>query len=59
MNTPTEMPKGLLARACWAAENTPDSRNRAADFYRALAIFFVILGHWLLVAPPVIRGGRA
>ena len=57
MNTLSKPPKGLLARARWAAENTPASRNRAADFYRALAISFVILGHWLLVAP-VIRGGE-
>ena len=57
MSASEDMPKGLLARARWAAENTPASRNRAADFYRALAIFFVILGHWLLVAP-VIRGGE-
>lgn len=57
MSTLSSPPKGLLARARWAAENTPASRNRAADFYRALAISFVILGHWLLVAP-VIRGGE-
>ncbi|NNE87478.1 MAG: acyltransferase [Silicimonas sp.] len=55
--TPTEMPKGMMARARWAAENTPASRNRAVDLYRAIAITFVILGHWLLVAP-VIRGGE-
>ncbi len=44
------MPKGLWLRAKWAAENTPDSRNRAIDLYRAIAISFVIFGHWLLVA---------
>lgn len=55
--TPTEMPKGMLARARWAAENTPATRNRAVDLYRAIAISFVILGHWLLVAP-VMRGGE-
>lgn len=53
----TEMPKGMMARARWAAENTPAARNRAVDLYRAIAISFVILGHWLLVAP-VIRGGE-
>ena len=53
----TEMPKGMLARARWAAKNTPATRNRAVDLYRAIAITFVILGHWLLVAP-VIRGGE-
>ncbi len=55
--TMTPMPKGMLARARWAAENTPDKRNRAVDLYRAIAISFVVLGHWLLVAP-VIRGGE-
>ena len=54
--TVTEMPKGgMLAKARWAAENTPASRNRAVDLYRAIAILFVVLGHWLLVAP-VLRG---
>lgn len=45
-----KMPKGLFAAARWAAERTPESRNRAVDLYRAIAIIFVILGHWLLVA---------
>lgn len=45
-----DMPKGLWPRAKWAAENTPEARNRAIDLYRAIAISFVILGHWLLVA---------
>lgn len=48
-----DMPKGLLARARWAAENTPEKRNRAVDLYRAVAICFVVLGHWLLVAPVI------
>lgn len=47
------VPRGMWARALWAAENTPKNRNRAVDFYRALAISFVILGHWLLVAPVI------
>ena len=55
MTTSQDMPKGMMARAIWAAENTPEKRNRAVDFYRALAISFVILGHWFLVAP-VMRG---
>ncbi len=56
--TPMEMPKGgMLAKARWAAVNTPATRNRAVDLYRAVAILFVVLGHWLLVAP-VIRGGE-
>ena len=53
----TERPRGVLTRARWAAENTPETRNRAADLYRAIAICFVVLGHWLLVAP-IIRDGE-
>ena len=54
----TEMPKGgMQAKARWAAEKTPASRNRAVDLYRAVAISFVVLGHWLLVSP-VVRGGE-
>ncbi len=45
-----DMPSGLWPKAKWAAENTPEARNRAIDLYRAIAILFVILGHWLLVA---------
>lgn len=51
------MPKGMLAAARWAAERTPESRNRAVDLYRAIAILFVILGHWLLVAA-FVRDGQ-
>ena len=29
------------------AESTPDSRNRIVDFWRVIAIGFVVLGHWL------------
>ena len=48
--TSDEMPKGIWARAKWAARHTPDNRNRSVDLYRAIAISFVIFGHWLLVA---------
>ncbi len=41
----------MLEKAREAARLTPASRNRAADFYRTLAICFVVLGHWMLVAP--------
>ena len=41
----------MMAKAREAARLTPASRNRAADFYRTLAICFVVLGHWMLVAP--------
>jgi peptidoglycan/LPS O-acetylase OafA/YrhL len=29
------------------AEATPESRNRVVDFWRALAILVVVMGHWL------------
>lgn len=59
MSSPTvhEMPGGMMARVLWAAKDTPDNRNRAVHFYRDLAISFVILGHWFLVAP-VLRSGE-
>ncbi|MDU8911439.1 acyltransferase [Aestuariicoccus sp. MJ-SS9] len=40
-----------MTRAREAARLTPKNRNRAADFFRVLAICFVVLGHWILVAP--------
>ncbi len=52
-----QQPKGMLAAARWAAERTPANRNRAVDLYRAIAIMFVILGHWLLVAAVVRNDG--
>ena len=55
MSDSEQMPKGMMARARWAAERTPETRNRAVDFYRAVAIMFVVLGHWLLVAPVIIN----
>jgi hypothetical protein len=54
--TPPPMPSGLIARARWAAGQTPPTRNRAVDLYRAIAIGFVIFGHWLLIAPWVVNG---
>ena len=46
----------MLQKAREAARLTPASRNRAADFYRTIAICFVVLGHWMLVAPYVPAG---
>ncbi|MDF2757420.1 MAG: Acyltransferase family protein [Thermomicrobiales bacterium] len=40
-------------RAKAAADRTPETRNRAVDFYRAVSIGAVVLGHWLLAAPHV------
>jgi len=48
--------KRMLIQAQDAERQTPASRNRTADFYRALAICFVVLGHWLMIAPFVQYG---
>lgn len=37
-------------------EQTPEDRNRYADFLRALAILVVVLGHWLLAYISVENG---
>lgn len=39
------------------AAATPDTRNRVVDFYRAIAIGVVVLGHWLMAAV-VVRDGE-
>ena len=39
------------------AAATPDTRNRVVDFYRAVAIAVLVLGHWLMAAV-VVRDGR-
>jgi fucose 4-O-acetylase-like acetyltransferase len=39
------------------AEKTPATRNRSADFLRAVSILVVVLGHWLLAAPWVDSSG--
>jgi fucose 4-O-acetylase-like acetyltransferase len=33
------------------AASTPESRNRYVDFLRAVSIFAVVFGHWLMAAP--------
>lgn len=38
----------LWHKAQSLADNTPATRNRYVDFLRALSIFFVIIGHWLI-----------
>ena len=42
---------GLWHQANKLAIQTPSSRNRAADFFRASSIIVVIVGHWLMAAP--------
>jgi Acyltransferase family len=38
------------------AQNTPDARNRYADFLRAFSILGVVFGHWMASAPYVRDG---
>jgi surface polysaccharide O-acyltransferase-like enzyme len=38
------------------AEQTPEDRNRAVDFLRAVSILVVVVGHWVMAAPQVVGG---
>ena len=49
--------KNIWQQAKHLADQTPDSRNRYVDFLRALSIFAVVFGHWLMAAPYVNGGG--
>jgi hypothetical protein len=46
------------SRAAELAAKTPESRNRAVDFFRAVSILCVIVGHWTAAAPYVNAEGR-
>ena len=48
---------GLWHQANTLAIQTPSSRNRAADFFRASSIIVVIVGHWLMAAPFIDSSG--
>jgi fucose 4-O-acetylase-like acetyltransferase len=39
------------------ARQTPLTRNRYVDLLRAVSIFVVVLGHWLMAAPQVVGDG--
>ena len=49
--------QNIWAQAKSLAGKTPDSRNRYVDFLRAVSIFAVVFGHWLMAAPYVNGGG--
>ena len=57
-SSPAEAPRrrGLWQQAKAMAEQTPAERNRYVDFLRALSIFAVIFGHWLVAATQVQDG---
>lgn len=45
-----------MKRSAWQqaqhlAAQTPDSRNRAVDFLRAVSILVVVFGHWIMASP--------
>lgn len=42
---------GIWEQAGALAAQTPEQRNRYADFLRAASIFAVVFGHWLVGAP--------
>src|SRR5215510_2257557 len=42
--------RGLASMVRDLAVRTPDSRERSADMWRALAICLVVLGHWFVIA---------
>lgn len=45
--TSTTMQETTRASVAAAADATPSDRNRAVDFYRALAMTMVAVGHWM------------
>jgi len=49
--------RGLTSMVRDMAVRTPESRERSADMWRALAICLVVLGHWFVVAVTY-RDGR-
>ena len=49
--TAAQRKRTLWSMAREMAEQTPESRNRYVDFLRAVSIFLVILGHWVVAAP--------
>jgi fucose 4-O-acetylase-like acetyltransferase len=42
--------RGLAPMVRDLAARTPDSRERSANMWRAVAIFMVVLGHWFVIA---------
>jgi fucose 4-O-acetylase-like acetyltransferase len=52
-------PKNIWTEARSLAARTPQSRNRYVDFLRALSIFAVVFGHWLMAAPYIENGSIA
>ncbi|MFC1778597.1 acyltransferase [Pseudomonadota bacterium] len=58
-NQPSQPPsrQNIWSQASNLAARTPESRNRYVDFLRAVSIFAVVFGHWLMAAPYVAEGG--
>jgi fucose 4-O-acetylase-like acetyltransferase len=51
--------KNIWTQARSLAAQTPETRNRYVDFLRALSIFAVVFGHWLMAAPFIENGSIA
>ena len=47
----------IWSQASNLAAKTPESRNRYVDLLRAVSIFAVVFGHWLMAAPYLADGG--
>ena len=56
MGVPGRLKKKYQRAAARIEEQTPEGRNRYADFLRALSILVVVLGHWLLAYIEVENG---
>jgi hypothetical protein len=48
---------GIWSQAAALAAKTPASRNRYVDLLRAVSIFAVVFGHWLMAAPYIADSG--
>jgi len=58
-NQPAQPTPGqsIWSQASSLAALTPESRNRYVDFLRAVSIFAVVFGHWLMAAPYITESG--
>jgi fucose 4-O-acetylase-like acetyltransferase len=54
--SPTSTPN-IWSQASYLAAKTPESRNRYVDLLRAVSIFAVVFGHWLMAAPYITEDG--
>jgi fucose 4-O-acetylase-like acetyltransferase len=53
VSSTSESKATMWSQAARLAAKTPESRNRYVDLLRAVSIFAVVFGHWLMAAPYV------